>query len=120
MYSRIQLNKMKFHAFHGVLEQEKKVGNTFIVDLTLMLDLEKATETDDLKDTINYATIHELIKEEMNIPSNLLEHVAGRIIKRIKKDFLLIKEIEVRVSKINPPIRGEIESATIILKENWQ
>ena len=107
---------MKFYAFHGVTEQEKKVGNTFIVDLKLFLDLSKASETDDLSDTVNYAEIYNIVKSEMEIPSKLLEHVAGRILRRIQNEFPTITKIKISLAKERPPIEGEIESAAIQMK----
>jgi dihydroneopterin aldolase len=112
----IELKKMIFHAYHGVMEQERKVGNTFVVDLKLQLDLSEAIQSDNLEDTVNYAAIFELVKKEMAIPSNLLEHIAGRIIKKIKQNFPQITAIEIRLAKINPPVGGEIEAAAVILK----
>ncbi len=76
----IELKGMTFFAYHGAMEQERKVGNSFVVDLHLFLDLTPAATSDNLEDTVNYASVYELVKEEMAIPSNLLEHAAGRII----------------------------------------
>jgi len=107
---------MKFYAFHGVLEQEQRVGNIFIVDLKLYVDLSKASETDNLSDTINYAEVYKIVKIEMDIPSKLLEHVAGRILRKIKKEFPVIEGIEICLAKERPPIEGEIESAAVVMK----
>ena len=115
MKSLIQLNKMKFHAFHGVMEQEQKVGNTFVVDLKLDADLSKASETDNLSDAINYAEIYNIVKIEMEIPSKLLEHVVGRILRKIKKDFPVIEKVEIYLAKERPPMGGEIESAAVVM-----
>lgn len=106
---------MRFYAFHGVMEQEQIVGNTFVVDLKLDVDLSKASETDDLPDTINYAEIYRVVKAEMEIPSKLLEHVAGRILRKIRKKFPSIEKVEICLSKEHPPVGGEIESATIVM-----
>jgi len=116
MKSLIRLNKMKFYAFHGVMEQEQKTGNTFIVDLKLYVDLSKASETDDLSDTVNYAEIYSIVKTEMEISSKLLEHVAGRILRKIKKEFPVIAMVEICLSKERPPIGGEIDSATVVME----
>ena len=113
----IELNGMVFHAFHGVMEQEKKVGNTFIIDLKLSFNMQKSIESDKLEDTINYATIYEIVKKEMEVPSNLLEHAAGRIIHAIKAAFSQIDNIKIRLSKRNPPIGGEIHSASVIIEQ---
>lgn len=115
MTTKITLQAMKFYAYHGVLEQERRVGNTFVVDLTLTAPLEKAVQSDQLEDTINYAEIYELTKQEMNIPSQLLEHVAGRICRALRHHFPQIEQIEIRVSKLNPPFGGDVHSASVLL-----
>ena len=115
MTTKITLQAMKFYAYHGVLEQERRVGNTFVVDLTLTAPLEKAVQSDLLEDTINYAEVYELTKQEMNIPSQLLEHVAGRICRALRHHFPQIEQIEIRVSKLNPPFGGDVHSASVLL-----
>ncbi|MCI6875947.1 MAG: dihydroneopterin aldolase [Parabacteroides sp.] len=115
MTTKITLQAMKFYAYHGVLEQERRVGNTFVVDLTLTAPLEKAVQSDQLEDTINYAEVYELTKQEMNIPSQLLEHVAGRICRALRHHFPQIEQIEIRVSKLNPPFGGDVHSASVLL-----
>ncbi len=112
----IQLNKLEFFAFHGVSEQEKKVGNTFIVDFECEIDFSKALESDDLEDTVSYADIYHLIKKEMEIPSNLLEHVAGRIIRSVQNNFPQIQMLKISIAKINPPIGGQAASATVTIQ----
>ena len=107
---------MKFYAFHGVMEQEQKTGNTFVVDLKLHTDLSKASETDNLSDTINYAEIYDIVKTEMEIPSKLLEHVAGRILRKIKKEFPCIEKVELCLIKERPPMGGEIESTAVVMR----
>ena len=106
---------MKLYAYHGVLEQERSVGNTFVLDLPLMAPLETAVQSDQLEDTINYAEVYELTKQEMNIPSQLLEHVAGRICRALRHHFPQIEQIEIRVSKLNPPFGGDVHSASVLL-----
>lgn len=119
MTTKIELRTMTFYAYHGVAPQETKVGNTFVVDLILTAPLEKAVWSDDLEDTINYASIYEVVKAEMMIPSKLLEHAAGRILTALKSNFPQVIEIELTLSKINPPFGGDIHSASIILKETF-
>ena len=81
--SKIYLKNVRFHAYHGVLPQETQVGNDYVVNLEVKYDFSRAMETDELAGTINYAELYELVKEEMEKPSKLLEHVAGRIGKRL-------------------------------------
>lgn len=119
MTSQIELREMKFYAFHGVGEQERKVGNNFVVDLLLTAPLEKAIASDNLKDTINYAEVFAIIKNEMAIPSQLLEHVAGRILKALKMHFPQLTAIEIKVAKLTPPFGGDVYSASVILREEY-
>ena len=111
MTTKIELRRMTFYAYHGVAPQETRVGNNFIVDLILTAPLENAVWSDDLSDTINYATVYETVKAEMAIPS--------RILKALKERFPQITEVELVLSKLNPPFGGDIHSASIILKESF-
>ena len=110
----IELKNMVFHARHGVLEQEKTVGNTFTVSLKLYLDLSIAGQSDCLKDTLNYAGVFEIVKREMAVPSGLLEHVATRIISAVEQAFPQIVNIRIRLAKVRPPVNGEMEEVAVI------
>ena len=103
---KIELEGMEFKAYHGCLEQEKVRGNQFVVDFEGELDLSAAAESDNLGDTLNYADIYEIVAYEMSIPSELLENVAGRIMKSIEKSFPQLIKFSVRVSKKRPPVEG--------------
>jgi len=111
----ITLDQLKFYAYHGVSPQETKVGNTFIIDIKLKVGIVEAIETDNLNYTVSYADIYEAIKSEMEIPSKLLEHVSGRIIKRLFHDFATIENIELKLSKQNPPMGADTAGAGIII-----
>lgn len=112
---KILLEKMRFHAFHGVMPEETIVGGEYEVSIALDTDFSKAMETDDLKGTINYAIVFDLVRQEMHIPSKLIEHVAGRIMKSVKQNFPQVEAIEVRVSKLNPPVNGDMAQATVVV-----
>ena len=79
----IFLENVRFYSYHGVAPQETAIGNEFIINLRLKTDFGKATETDEVEDTVSYADIYAALKEEMELPSKLLEHVCGRIVKRL-------------------------------------
>ena len=102
----IELEGMEFHAFHGCLERERKEGNTFMVDFYAETELKKAVKSDDLKDTIDYGRVYDIVAEQMAVPSNLLENVAGRILDAVRKEFKEILFLKIRVSKKNPPVNG--------------
>lgn len=113
MTSYILLENIRFFAYHGVVPQETTVGNEFIVSLRLKTDITRAIESDDVADTVNYAEIHQAVKEEMDIPSKLLEHVAGRIVLRLFNDFPTVECIDLKLSKRNPPMGADIETAGV-------
>ena len=117
MTAKIELKSMKFYAYHGVDPQETHVGNLFIVDLILTVDVINAIGSDCLDDTVNYVEVYEVVKSEMDVPSKLIEHVAGRIIKVLKNRFPKIEHVQIKLSKLNPPFGGDIQSAAILLDD---
>ena len=100
----IRMEGMKYYAFHGVLPQENLVGANYYIDLKLKTDFSRAAETDKLEGTVNYADIHAAVKEEMQITSQLLEHVCQRIARRLFQDFPTIETIDISLYKENPPM----------------
>ena len=115
MKTKIELSNLRFYAHHGMLPHETAVGNEFIVNLMLEADLSAACVTDNVDDTINYADVFDLVKTEMRIPSKLLEHVAGRIFRKLKEKYPQLSAITVSVAKMHPPVDGEMEKAVIVL-----
>ena len=111
----IELEGMEFKAYHGCLEQEKVRGNEFVVDFRGELDLSAAAESDNLNDTLNYAEIYDIVAYEMSIPSELLENVAGRIVKEIETKFPQLVSFSVRVSKRRPPVDGVTQWSRVTL-----
>ena len=99
----------------GAWPKKVLLGSEYRVDISVKTDLRNASVSDQLSDTVDYVHINHLVKEEMNIPSKLLEHVAKRIIDRILQELETVKKVEVSVSKINPPIGGDVEMVTVVL-----
>ena len=120
MQTSIKLKNMRFYAYHGALPQEKITGNNFVVNVTFTAEVSRSFETDNVADTINYAAVYDLVKAEMAVPSELLEHAAGRIFLKIKSSFPRISALEVRLAKLNPPVSGEMEASEIIIADNGQ
>lgn len=112
----IEIEGMEFYAFHGHFEVEKLAGNRFLVDLKIETESNKAGETDRLEDTLDYQQAYLIVKDEMAIPSDLLEHVAHRIITRIKKEFPGVRKVTVKVSKMNPPMGGQIGKVSLTME----
>lgn len=109
------LKNLRFHARHGVLPQERATGGEFVVNIRAKYPLEKAVESDDVADTLNYAEMFEIINKEMLTPSCLLEHVAGRIGKSIFKTMPMVEAIDITVEKINPPMGADVDSSAVEL-----
>jgi len=110
----IHLEGMKFYAYHGHFPVEQKVGNEFVVDLKIETSHDKASLTDNLDDAINYQLVYDTVKEEMSLISHLLEHVAARILQTLYDKFPSILHAEVKISKINPPLGGEVQKVSVI------
>ena len=105
---------MEFHAFHGVYSEEKKLGNTFSIDLEFEADLRRAAETDKIEDTIDYEQIFNTIQQEMSVSSNLLENVANRVYDAVRKQFPEISALKVKVTKHNPPLKGKVQKVSVL------
>lgn len=113
MSSKIYLRNVRFHAFPGVLPQERIVGNDYLVNLVLDYDFSSAMKTDDLQGTLNYAEVYQKVREEMAVPSKLLEHVAGRIAHRLFSDFPEIQKLQLSITKVNPPMGADSDGAGV-------
>lgn len=111
----IEIEGMQFYAFHGHFESERKVGNEFIVNLKIETDCSLASISDNLKDALNYQTAYEIVKTEMSITSHLLENVTKRILDSLYSNFNSITKAEIKISKMNPPMGGEIEKVSVTL-----
>ena len=113
----IKLQNIRTYSYHGCLVEESKIGSDYRVDLEIKTDFRKSAATDELKDTVDYVLLNRIVEEEMAIRSNLLEHVAQRIITRIFKEIPSVSRILLAVSKLNPPIGGDVEAVTIEMEE---
>jgi 7,8-dihydroneopterin aldolase/epimerase/oxygenase len=111
----IQIENMEFYSFHGHFKEERIVGNKFIVDLTIETDMKKPAESDNLKDAVNYQRIYEIVKQQMEMKSHLLEHIAGRILDAVYAEMGGINKATVKVSKLNPPMGGKIGSVSVVI-----
>ena len=109
----IHLRQVRFHAFHGVMPQERQVGADFVLDLKVGYPLERAMQSDDIADTLNYAALYDLVAREMQQPSKLLEHVAGRIAEAISQAFPQVTSIDLVLTKQNPPMGADCEGASV-------
>lgn len=114
----IRLNNIRCYAYHGCLTEEAEIGSDYRVDLWVKADFSKAIKTDKLGDTIDYVKLNSLVETEMAQRSNLLEEVANRIIDKVLGLFPEVTETGVAVSKINPPLGGDVESVSVELTKS--
>ncbi|HSZ24990.1 MAG TPA: dihydroneopterin aldolase [Cytophagaceae bacterium] len=117
MEAEIVLEGLEFYAYHGVYEQEQKIGNRFSVDIKILFDYIFQQGIEDLGKTVNYEKLYQCAREEMKTPSKLLETLAANIIERIFETHGNVVSVEVSVSKYNPPVGGRCERAKVTLKK---
>ena len=113
MQNKIIIQGLRIYAYHGVMEQERKVGAYFTIDLEVETDFTSALQSDELSGTISYADLFETLKREMSLPSSLLEHVAGRIAKAILADYPTAQSVRIRLLKENPPRGADCQGAGV-------
>ncbi|UKJ06269.1 dihydroneopterin aldolase [Solitalea lacus] len=109
----IALNGLELFANHGYYPEEQLIGGKFRITVKVDTDFSKATETDELSQTLNYEALFSIVKTEMKIPSKLLEHVGQRIVDSIASLSVKIQRIELLLEKLNPPFTAKIESSSI-------
>lgn len=114
----IKLKNIRTFSYHGCLVEEGKIGSEYAVNLEIKANLQQSTQSDNLADTVDYVHLNRIVVEEMAIRSQLLEHVAKRINTRVLTELPMVMKTIVEVSKINPPIGGDVESVTLILEES--
>lgn len=111
----VYVKDLRLHAFHGVLPQERLVGNDYVVNVTVEYPWLPATESDDVADTLNYATLTDIICSEMSVSSKLLEHVAGRLVEAICTEFPKTLGIRIDIRKVAPPISHDTDGCGVSL-----
>ncbi len=114
---KIVVEGIKLFGYHGCLDEEGKIGTDYRINVTVWGDLSKAALSDKLKHTMDYVIINRIVKEEMAIRSKLIEHVANRILDRLLNEIPPLQKAEVKLSKLYPPINGDVESVSVVLKK---
>ena len=112
----IQVKGIRCYAYHGCLKEETKIGGEYVVDVWVRADVGKAAKNDHLEDTVDYCDVYRIVTREMKVPAKLIEHACQRIIISLKKELRQAKKVKVRVTKINPPMNGDVRSVSVILQ----
>lgn len=113
---QILLEGIEVYAFHGYSKEERKIGGKYRVDLRLKLDTNEAELSDKLVDTLNYEKVFQIVHEKMKQPSQLLEHIARKILDELSSDFPQLEEIHLKISKLHPPLPGIMKSVALELE----
>ena len=114
--STIAIEGMEFYSYHGHFEEEAIIGTKFILDLFFETNTESAEYSDDIEETVNYLTVYQCVKKEMEKSSYLIENVARRILDTVMKEFPNISKAKIKFRKMNPPLGGQINNVNIVLK----
>ena len=120
MKGKVALEGLEFHAYHGVYPHERSSGNKFEVDIIVETEFQEAAFQDDLSGTINYEDLYAVVKNEMNKPSKLLETVGHAMAEKILQSFSSAINVEVKISKFNPPIGGVCKKASVVVSRKKQ
>ena len=110
---RIAINGMRFYAHQGCFDEERAIGTHFVVDICMEVDTRAAEVSDNIADTVNYLEVYQVVKREMETPSNLLERVARRVGEAVMSQFTDTMSVVVKISKLNPPLGGQMESVSV-------
>ena len=116
----ISLEGLEFYSHHGYYDEERKIGNKFSVDISIEVDFDLASHSDDLDQTINYEKVYAIVKSEMEQPSKLLEHIIQRIQSSLVMKFPQIQSLVVSISKYNPPIGGVCKKAKVTISKDFR
>jgi dihydroneopterin aldolase len=117
MKHNIFVNGIKCYAYHGCLAEEARIGGHYEVDIEIQTNFSKAAEKDSLADTVDYVDVNRIVLQEMAIRSKLIEHVGQRILNRMKKELNGIEALKVKITKICPPINGDVSSVAILIED---
>lgn len=114
---RIDVEGIRLFGYHGCMDEEEKIGTEYIINVSVWANLHQAAISDRLKDTVDYVKINRIVAEEVNKRSKLIEAVAKRIIDRIMQELALVQRVEVKLSKLFPPINGDVQSVGVTLTD---
>jgi len=114
----IKLSNVRTYSYHGCMDEEEKIGAEFRIDLKVKTNMVQAAQTDDLQYGLDYTRLNEIVIAEMQVRAKLMETVAWRMIKRVFEEFVLADKVAVKVTKLNPPVGGNIEAVSVSLKKS--
>lgn len=117
MTHHISIEGINLYGYHGCLPEEGKIGGHYRVDVSMQVDFSEAAATDDLNKTIDYCSIYEISKAEVSVRSKLIEQVVERIYSKIRQTFPQIQSLQVKLTKFNPPMNGDVDKVSVEIKD---
>ena len=117
MIQTIQLVDILLHGYHGLFEEEKLVGNTFKINVTVVYQPSNFPITN-LSDTIDYGAVFQILKSQMQVATPLLETLAANFCTSVFEKFTTAQEISIHIQKMVPPISGMVGSVAVGLTMN--
>lgn len=114
---KIVLKGCRFYGYHGAFPEENRLGQIFVVDCELSVDLQAASKSDLLEDTVHYGLVFEAIKKQVETQQyQLIERLAGAIVEDIFTEFSAVTAITIQITKENPPIAGHYDAVGVVLE----
>lgn len=117
--NELAIEELKIFAYHGCMEVEQAIGSYYEINLNVRADLSKVSQTDNIMDTVNYVVLNSIIHEQMAIVSKTIENVCERILNTIHEQFPEIQWVRLKISKINPPVHGDMKKFSVIFERNY-
>ena len=112
----VELHDLRFTAAHGIYAEERKLKTEFRVDVFVQYSTKKEI-IHKIAETIDYVSVYQTVKDEMETPKDLLEETAMRIVNRLKEQYALIEEVSISIKKLTPPITNFIGSVGVSYKK---
>ena len=117
----IKIRDLEIYGHHGVMKEENVLGQKFLVSLALYTDTRAAGESDNLADSVNYAEVSYLVKEQMEKETyRLIEAAAEQLAKKILLKFPLVKKVEVEIKKPWAPILLPLDTVSVSITRGWE
>lgn len=118
MKHTVAVNGIKLYGYHGCLPEEGAIGGNYVIDVEITTDFTEGMHADDLSKTVDYVDVNRIVKREMAIRSKLIEHVGYRILQGIKAEIDNILAVKIKVTKLTPPINGDVDNVAIVIEES--
>lgn len=116
MKHTVEVNGIKLYAHHGCLPEEEAIGGHYIVDVSITTNFSIGALDDDLSGTVDYVDVNRIVAREMAVRSKLIENVGHRIVNALQNEVSRIENMTVKVTKLSPPINGDVDNVAIIIE----